>query len=189
MTNLYKTFLATTLIGISTSFSSEEEVLTKFDSSNDKISNWQIVDDGVMGGLSKGKFKISDKNYLIFNGNLSLKNNGGFSSIRSQRTKMDLSNHKGIKIRVKGDGRSYKMRFESDSKYRSRSVSFQHEFETTSGEWSEIFIPFENLKASFRGWNLPKMKFNPKSIQRFGLIIADKKEGPFKITVDWIKAV
>ena len=68
--------MATTLIAISTSFSSEEEVLTKFDSSNDKISNWQIVDDGVMGGLSKGKFKISDKNYLIFNGNLSLKNNG-----------------------------------------------------------------------------------------------------------------
>ena len=188
LNNFFKTLLPVTIIA-SSSLCLSEEVLTKFDSSNDKISNWQIVDDGVMGGLSKGKFKISDENALVFNGILSLENNGGFSSIRSQRTKMDLSSYKGIKIRVKGDGRKYKMRFESDSKYRRMAVSFQHEFETTAGEWSEVFIPFEGLKASFRGWKLPTMKFNPQSIQRFGLIIADKKQGPFKITVDWIKAV
>ena len=166
-----------------------EKILSSFESSNDSITDWQIVDDGVMGGLSKGKFNISGKQTLKFSGNLSLKNNGGFSSIRSKRTTMDLSEFKGIKMRVKGDGRTYKLRMESDSRYRRMAVSFQHEFKTTKEGWTEVFIPFNKLKASFRGWNLPSMKFNSKSIQRVGLIIADKKEGPFELNVDWIKAI
>ena len=166
-----------------------EKILSSFKSSGDSITDWQIVDDGVMGGLSKGKFDISGKQTLKFSGNLSLKNNGGFSSIRSKRTTMDLSKFKGIKMRIKGDGRTYKLRMESDSRYRRMAVSFQHEFKTTKEGWTEVFIPFDKLKASFRGWNLPGMKFNSKSIQRVGLIIADKKEGPFELNVDWIKAI
>ena len=166
-----------------------EQVLTSFETSGQKITDWQIVDDGVMGGLSKGKFNISDDKKLKFSGNLSLENNGGFSSIRSKRTTMDLSQFKGIKMRVKGDGRKYKLRLESDSRYRRMAVSFQHEFSTSKEGWSEVFIPFDKLKASFRGWNLPGMKFNSKSIQRVGLIIADKIEGPFELHVDWIKAI
>ena len=166
-----------------------EQVLTSFETSGQKITDWQIVDDGVMGGLSKGKFNISDDKKLKFSGNLSLENNGGFSSIRSKRTTMDLSQFKGIKMRVKGDGRKYKLRLESDSRYRRMAVSFQYEFSTSKEGWSEVFIPFDKLKASFRGWNLPGMKFNSKSIQRVGLIIADKIEGPFELHVDWIKAI
>ena len=166
-----------------------EQVLTSFETSGQKITDWQIVDDGVMGGLSKGKFNISDDKKLKFSGNLSLENNGGFSSIRSKRTTMDLSQFKGIKMRVKGDGRKYKLRLESDSRYRRMAVSFQHEFNTSKDGWSEVFIPFDKLKASFRGWNLPGIKFNSKSIQRVGLIIADKIEGPFELHVDWIKAI
>lgn len=166
-----------------------EQVLTSFETSGQKITDWQIVDDGVMGGLSKGKFNISDDKKLKFSGNLSLENNGGFSSIRSKRTTIDLSQFKGIKMRVKGDGRKYKLRLESDSRYRRMAVSFQHEFSTSKEGWSEVFIPFDKLKASFRGWNLPGMKFNSKSIQRVGLIIADKIEGPFELHVDWIKAI
>ena len=187
MTKLFTIFFIMTLSIIQ--MQGSEKILSSFKSSGDSITDWQIVDDGVMGGLSKGKFDISDKQTLKFSGNLSLKNNGGFSSIRSKRTTMDLSEFKGIKMRVKGDGRTYKLRMESDSRYRRMAVSFQHEFKTTKEGWTEVFIPFDKLKASFRGWNLPGMKFNSKSIQRVGLIIADKKEGPFELNVDWIKAI
>ena len=187
MTKLFTIFFIMTLSIIP--IQGSEKILSSFKSSGDSISDWQIVDDGVMGGLSKGKFDISGKQTLKFSGNLSLKNNGGFSSIRSKRTTMDLSEFKGIRMRVKGDGRTYKLRMESDSRYRRMAVSFQHEFKTTKEGWTEVFIPFDKLKASFRGWNLPGMKFNSKSIQRVGLIIADKKEGPFELNVDWIKAI
>jgi len=167
---------------------SEKDIIL-YGANDPQITAWQIVDDGVMGGLSKGNFKSDKKNgSLIFAGNLSLENNGGFSSIRSNSLLIDLSDFKGIRIKTRGDGRKYKIRLESDSRYRLRTVSFQHEFTATKGEWSEVFIPFDRLKASWRGLQLPKKKFNPKKIQKIGIIIADKKEGPFRMELDWIKA-
>ena len=167
---------------------SEKDIIL-YGANDPQITAWQIVDDGVMGGLSKGNFKSDKKNgSLIFAGNLSLENNGGFSSIRSNSLLIDLSDFKGIRIKTRGDGRKYKIRLESDARYRLRTVSFQHEFTATKGEWSEVFIPFDKLKASWRGLQLPKKKFNPKKIQKIGIIIADKKEGPFRMELDWIKA-
>jgi len=167
---------------------SEKDIIL-YGANDPQITAWQIVDDGVMGGLSKGNFKSDKKNgSLIFAGNLSLENNGGFSSIRSNSLLIDLSDFKGIRIKTRGDGRKYKIRLESDARYRLRTVSFQHEFTATKGEWSQVFIPFDKLKASWRGLQLPKKKFNPKKIQKIGIIIADKKEGPFRMELDWIKA-
>ena len=46
------------------------------------LKNWNIVNDDVMGGISKSFLSINDENNLIFSGNVSLKNNGGFASTR-----------------------------------------------------------------------------------------------------------
>ena len=45
--------------------------------------NWQVVNDGVMGGRSYGNLTRSGDSEALFSGNLSLENNGGFSSIRA----------------------------------------------------------------------------------------------------------
>ena len=45
-------------------------------------SNWYVVVDGVMGGESTGNFEIDEGGYGLFEGEISLANNGGFSSIR-----------------------------------------------------------------------------------------------------------
>jgi hypothetical protein len=37
-----------------------------------------------MGGVSEGKFKITDKKTMEFFGTLSLENNGGFASVRTR---------------------------------------------------------------------------------------------------------
>ena len=43
--------------------------------------DWKVVNDGVMGGVSKGG--MSDMgNVMLFEGYLSLENNGGFSSVQ-----------------------------------------------------------------------------------------------------------
>jgi len=52
---------------------------------------WNVVNDGVMGGLSKGSKKIT-KNSLLFMGEVSLDNNGGFSSLRKSFSEVDISN-------------------------------------------------------------------------------------------------
>ncbi len=48
------------------------------------------VNDGVMGGVSEAKFKISDKKTMEFFGTLSLANNGGFASVRTKAKKLGL---------------------------------------------------------------------------------------------------
>src|SRR5208282_479964 len=70
------------------------------------VKAWQIVNDGVMGGVSQRNVRIVEKN-LEFSSTLSLENNGGFSSVRSKAAKMDLSKYDGLVFKVRGDGRDY----------------------------------------------------------------------------------
>ena len=62
---------------------------------------WFSVDDGVMGGVSKGKLSVEDGT-LVFSGKLSLENNGGFSSLRSGDKKYDFSGKGGFRDAGKG---------------------------------------------------------------------------------------
>ena len=71
----------------------------------DSAKEWQTVNDGVMGGLSEGKFKITDQKTLEFSGNLSLKNNGGFASVRTKSKKLTLDSGDTIVARVLKDAR------------------------------------------------------------------------------------
>ena len=45
----------------------------------DAPKEWQAVNDGVMGGVSEGKFRITDDKTMEFFGTLSLEKNGGFA--------------------------------------------------------------------------------------------------------------
>ena len=73
-----------------------------------EAQNWSVQLDGVMGGRSSGKIEFS-KMGLHFEGNLSLENNGGFAAIQSPWGQFDLSKAKKVKVRLKGDGREYKL--------------------------------------------------------------------------------
>jgi transforming growth factor-beta-induced protein len=161
--------------------------VAEFDDRDGDRLGWTVVDDGVMGGLSKGKISIGDKGILKFSGKLSLENNGGFSSLRSRTVKLDLSDSEGLVARVRGDGRTYQIRLGSDSRFRGMDVSFMAAFPTTKGEWTEVKIPFSDLAGSFRGMTLKKEVFNPSDVRRIGLLLGDKKTGPFELEVDWIR--
>jgi NADH dehydrogenase [ubiquinone] 1 alpha subcomplex assembly factor 1 len=56
-------------------------ILYDFEASN-KPLGWVVVDDNVMGGRSEGNISVNEKGYGIYEGEVSLENNGGFSSIR-----------------------------------------------------------------------------------------------------------
>jgi NADH dehydrogenase [ubiquinone] 1 alpha subcomplex assembly factor 1 len=146
---------------------------------------WIAVNDGVMGGLSKGGPEVKDGS-LHFTGDLSLENNGGFSSIRSVNQKYDFSGKTSIVIRLKGDGRKYQLRLATDARYRRSAVSYGSEFSTEKGKWIEVKIPFESLSPSWRGMKLKDPDFDPAKVEELGLLIADKKEGEFELEVDWI---
>jgi len=60
-----------------------------------------------MGGLSQGIYQYTENGTGIFRGDLSLKNNGGFSWLKATNQEMNLKGSEGITLRVKGDGRKY----------------------------------------------------------------------------------
>lgn len=167
----------------------EARSLTEFTAEKADGFVWQVVDDGVMGGLSKGKLGFTAEGTIRFEGILSLENNGGFSSIRTARFEpLDLSGHPGLRLRVKGDGRSYQLRLESDARTRgTQPVSFTANFATTKGEWKEIEVSFRDFTGGWRGQALPDAKLNSATIERIGLVLADKQPGPFALEVDWIR--
>lgn len=161
--------------------------ITEFDAGANQSLNWQVVNDGVMGGVSSGALEISDAGVLKFTGVLSLENNGGFASVRTGRVDLDLSGASGLIARVRGDGRTYQMRLSTDARFRGMEVSFAAEFQTQKGEWTEVSVPFSSFIGTFRGRTLEDVVLDPAKVRRVGLLLADGTEGPFSLEVDWIR--
>jgi hypothetical protein len=150
--------------------------------SQTKVNEWRIVNDGVMGGVSKSTLLLTDAGHGQFSGHVSLANNGGFASIQLNKTINIPEEKKFILLRVKGDGKSYEFRLKGDS---SQYESYVHPF-TTTGEWENIKLPISEFYPQFRGRKLNIPNFNFKSIEELSFLISNKKEEDFKLLIDWI---
>ncbi len=163
---------------------SSMELIRTFDASSEE-PGWTAQNDGVMGGVSSGKAEIDDGE-LHFSGVLSMENNGGFAQIYSQTEVSDFSNYSAVKLRVKGDGRTYQFRIATDARFRGSQIAYRAEFTTEAGEWIEVSIPFESFVPSFRGRLLSGPPMNLTSVQRIAFLLNDGIPGAFSLKVDWI---
>jgi monofunctional biosynthetic peptidoglycan transglycosylase len=148
---------------------------------------WASIDDVVMGGVSQSRMVIED-GVAVFRGVLSLENNGGFASVRSRPADHDLSGHRAIVLRVKGDGNRYKLRLRTSSSF--DGVSYEAPLEPGAGEWQDLTIPLDAFRATYRGRlvrDYPAL--DPSGVKTFGIMIADKQEGSFRLEVASISAV
>jgi NADH dehydrogenase [ubiquinone] 1 alpha subcomplex assembly factor 1 len=160
-----------------------DTAVTIFDFGQDG-SDWRIIDDGVMGGRSQGAWEVS-KDTGLFSGELSLENNGGFSSVRSRPMKTVRETCNAIRLRVKGDGRTYQFRARTNGNF--DGASYREEFATT-GEWQEVVLPLSAFEPTFRGRILEgRPPLTAGSIVTVGFLLADKKPGDFALAVDWIR--
>jgi hypothetical protein len=156
--------------------------LFNFEKSAD-ISNWKIVDDRVMGGRSNGSFSISPEGDGVFQGKISLENNGGFSSVRYQFNTINIDKKTTVCIKLKGDGKVYQFRIKDE---RGAYYSYIYPFQT-SGEWEEVTIPLNKMYASFRGRTLNIPNFSEKQIEEVVFLFANKKPEDFKLLIDRIE--
>lgn len=147
---------------------------------------WPSINDGVMGGVSRGAMVVSE-GFATFRGTVSFDNNGGFSSVRSRPAVRDLSDFGALAIRVRGDGKRYGLRLRTEASF--DGVSYQAVIEPPAGEWSEIVVPFDAFEPVFRGRVLPDHPpLDSSRITTFGLMIA-RQEGPFRLDLASIHAV
>ena len=156
-------------------------VVFKFDKNVD-ISKWSIVNDVVMGGYSKATMDLNDQGNGVFSGEVSLENNGGFSSVRYQMKTQLISDYNTFVLKVKGDGKRYQFRVKTKSQ---DWYSYIYNFDT-SGLWEEIRINMSDLQPQFRGRSLNMAAFPDDMIEEIGLLIGNKKAESFHLEIDEI---
>ena len=167
--------------------SGKQRVIFDFDA-RDSSREWTSVNDDVMGGVSKGGFRITDEGILEFTGVVSLENNGGFASIRSRPGKHDLSECEVLLVRVRGDGQQYACNIRTD--FAIMAGSYQQPFATKKGEWQEIALEIHDfVPTSFGQLMRDAPELDTGNIRSFGFTISDKQAGPFNLEVDWIRAI
>lgn len=155
-----------------------KNVLTRFDGGTEDLQ-WRVVNDNVMGGQSQGELEIVG-GLLVFRGATNT-NGGGFSSIRSDPAPIMVPESAGgIELRVRGDGRNYIFRVETQE-----GIAYWADFATTK-DWRVAKVAFGDFRPRRRGQWLAGPVLDPARIDQLGLMVYDGLDGKFRLEVDWI---
>lgn len=163
------------------------ELMIDFGTAPEKCKNWVLVSDNVMGGVSKSTLEYTE-NSILLSGSISLENFGGFSSIRTEYNKIDLSDYKSVTVRLKASGQKFSFTLE-DNRFWFRPYYKGAINLTEENVWQEITVNFTDFKqysigdATGEGMKAGCLK----NIVRMGLVTTLKKEGPFSLEVDYIR--
>jgi NADH dehydrogenase [ubiquinone] 1 alpha subcomplex assembly factor 1 len=151
-----------------------------------QIAPWSSVDDRVMGGVSASQIAASAEG-LIFSGTVSLEQNGGFASIRAKPREYDLAGATALVVRVRGDGKRYKLTVRTDATF--DGVQYQARFTPPADAWGEVSLPLADFQPTYRGRRVEDAPpLDPARIVGFGFLIADRQAGPFQLTIAAIQA-
>ena len=151
----------------------------------DKSGRWMVVNDDVMGGVSRSNVKLHSDGYLLFGGEVSTNYGGGFASVRTDYKNWEIEKYEGFILRVKGDGKTYQFRCRLGNNI--NQIAYRHYFQADNEDWQEILLPFKEFLPTYRGrvlTNIPQL--DPKEIKQFGFMISDKQVGKFHLKIDWI---
>jgi hypothetical protein len=144
-------------------------------SSPDAVRFFQVINDGVMGGLSTSRLRPAS-GALSFEGEVSLARNGGFASFRGAvRFPADTT---ALLLTVRGDGRRYKLTLRLDDD--AGSAHYQAAF-VASPKWTTVRSQPADFQASFRGRAVAASPLRFVDVRYMGLMISDRQSGPFKV--------
>lgn len=147
------------------------------------IGGWAVEDDVIMGGRSKSTLVRDPAGHIVFSGDVSLENNGGFASIQNHFAPIDVSKYTHVVIRLKGDGKKFRYLVEAEKNARHYYVS---EF-STNGEWQEIKIPLREMYPVRRGDRLDIPNFPGKTMTQSRFMIANGRAEAFRLEVASIR--
>ena len=144
------------------------------------IKSWRITNDGVMGGKSQGSFTLH-ADHALFSGNISLENNGGFSSVYRTVSSVEKA-VKNVSIDVKGDGLTYQLRLSVNvDGYR---LAYKHNFNTTAERQEKLTFLLTDFQATFRGRNITTAPvLLSENIIEIGFLVTQKVSGPFLLAI------
>jgi len=158
-----------------------------FDFSNqDETSDWFNQNDTVMGGVSDSATTWVD-GQLVFSGNLSLDNNGGFTStfgpINDQLPTL-MSGAEAIVVTARGDGKTYLMQIRNYDNTR-----YIQRFTTVADVEQDYVLPLADFESV--DWRLSVIPnaapIDTATIGQLGFYLLDKQDGPFELVMSMIR--
>lgn len=176
MRSMITILLITLLVACMPKEQTSQEIYTFSQTSN---KEWTVVNDGVMGGLSQGDFQVTSEGYGKFFGHVSVANNGGFTMIQLDIGHMEVGDYTQIKIRLKGDGKSYQFRLRANAK---DYYTYIYNFSTT-GDWQTLIIDLAKMAPYYRGDHLDKANFDQTAFSEIAFLIGNKVAENFELVV------
>lgn len=148
---------------------------------NSQSNDWYIINDGVMGGLSKGKLKPT-KEGVLFYGNVSLANNGGFTSYRSPWQRFKLAPYEKVSIRYRSEGISQAFVMETNQRF--YLPNFKISLPATEG-WETKTVALADFKQYRLGYPTGGVftEEDKDKIIRIGFISDEKRAGDFSFEI------
>jgi len=146
---------------------------------------WQIINDGVMGGRSRSSYTL-DHRGLHFRGTLSTAFGGGFASIRG-RLPEPLGPFPGFRLDLQGDGRRYQFRLRESAD--SNDVAWRAFFDT-SGARETIVVSVRDFEPVIRGRRIAALPgLADRAMRYIGFMLTGDEEGEFGLSVHSIETV
>ena len=149
------------------------------------VASWSVQNDTVMGGVSESSSTWVDEQ-LVFSGNLSLENNGGFVSCFGpvdEKLATVIGGATSLNLRATGDGKTYLFQLRGND-----GTNYVQRFTSTAEEDQVYVLPLSEFTSV--DWRLTEIADAPpietSNIYQMGLYLVDKQTGPFKIAISSI---
>jgi NADH dehydrogenase [ubiquinone] 1 alpha subcomplex assembly factor 1 len=154
-----------------------------FDFSDPRAADaWRAIDDRVMGGVSRSRLRHDRAGHAVFEGEVSLAQNGGFASVRSSPGERGQVGATACLIEARGEPKQFKLSLLTDDGF--DSINYQASFAPDIRRWQTISLPISSFRASFRGRDVPGAPaLDPARIRQVGLMIAARQAGPFALDI------
>ena len=175
-----------TTIAPTTTMTPTTSVLFDF-SDPSSATGWFNQNDTVMGGVSDSASAWVD-GHLVFSGNLSLDNNGGFTStfgpINEQLPAL-MSGANAIVVTARGDSQTYLMQIRNNDNTR-----YIQRFTTVADIEQSYILPIADFVSV--DWRLSPIAgaapMDIANVVQIGFYLLDKQVGPFEIAISSISA-
>ena len=154
-----------------------------------EVAAWTTVNDPVMGGMSTSRVTFGDAG-LVFSGNVSLENNGGFASARSPlnpEVGRRATGAKSLRVHALGDGKTYLLKVGIEGQpwsYVQRfptQAAVQRIYDLPIGGFTPVGMRLDPEPSAPRN-------LDPSTIDQVAVYILDEQQGPFELSVSAIDA-
>lgn len=162
----------------------------RIDFGEETESDWFVMNDDVMGGVSIGDTYYTDTT-MVFEGEVSTANNGGFVSFRSPTSDYDLSDFTQVEIAYKSEGHNFTMIIADELMW--YLPEFKLEVIPTSSDWTTSttsLYDFKQYAMTNFGEAETGVEMSPEFLSdviRLELRNSDFASGEFRLEIDYIE--